>query len=256
MELAKRRLTTRNSRKHRLLRLPPRHARFRKTVQHQATLGGADSIHSPYGTAQRNGCRSFHGSSPPVSKARKSTPGSRQFNAAVRQNLSTLRGTFPLDAMLDSRAPLWNGSLVQGEACRPAWPTKTLSNLLRAGLTALTDHADPGLTWLPSGHARWRQPGVRPLLDEEWDALEGATEANHRDRIAELESETPLWSECDRSRRTELVAQWRKRWRWAASTEDLLERFGGATPPSQAPRMIGHRGSGKTSRPVLNLQST
>ena len=25
--------------------------------------------------------------------------------------------------------------------------------------------------------------------------LEGATEANHRERIAELESETPLWSE-------------------------------------------------------------
>ena len=138
------------------------------------------------------------------------------------------------------------------------WPTKPTveHDLLRAGLTALTDHADPGLTWLPSGHARWRQPGVRPLLDEEWDALEGTTEANHRERIEELESETPLWSECDRSRRTELVAQWRKRWRWATSTEDLLERFGGATPPSQAPRMIGHRGSGKTSRPVLNLQST
>ena len=41
------------------------------------------------------------------------------------------------------------------------WPTKPTveHDLLRAGLTALTDHADPGLTWLPSGHARWRQPG-------------------------------------------------------------------------------------------------
>lgn len=138
------------------------------------------------------------------------------------------------------------------------WPTKPTveHDLLRAGLTALTDHADPELTWLPSGHARWRQPGVRPLLDEEWDALEGATEADHRERIAELESETPLWSECDRTRRTELIAQWRKRWQWTTSIEDLLERFGGATPPSQAPRMIGHRGSGKTSRPVLNHHST
>ena len=138
------------------------------------------------------------------------------------------------------------------------WPTKPAveHDLIRAGMSALTDHADPELTWLPSGHARWRQPGVRPLLEDEWTRLGSATLEDHRAQLAELESETPLWSECDRSRRTELLTQWRERWRWEPSVEDLLEQFGGATPPAFAPRMIGHRGSGKTSRPVLNIQST
>ncbi|DAC56447.1 MAG TPA: hypothetical protein D7I11_00840, partial [Candidatus Poseidoniales archaeon] len=93
-------------------------------------------------------------------------------------------------------------------------------------------------------------------LDGEWTRLGNATQEDHRAQLAELESETPLWSECDRSRRTELLTQWRKRWRWEPTVEDLLGQYDGATPPAFAPRMIGHRGSGKTSRPVLNVQST
>ena len=138
------------------------------------------------------------------------------------------------------------------------WPTKPAveHGLLRAGLSALTDHADPELTWLPSGHARWRQPGLRPLLDEEWRRLEDATKDDHRAQVAELEAATPSWSECDRARRTELLTEWRKRWHWEPSVEELLGQFDAATPPAFAPRTIGHRGSGKTSRPVLDPQST
>ena len=53
------------------------------------------------------------------------------------------------------------------------WPTKPMieHDLLRAGMSALTDHADPSLTWLPSGHARWRRPGLQPLLEAEWSNL-------------------------------------------------------------------------------------
>lgn len=137
------------------------------------------------------------------------------------------------------------------------WPTKPHieHDLLRAGMSALTDYANPQLRWLPSGHARWQQPGLRPLLEEEWTHLETATEENHIDVLRTLENEIPTWAEADQSRRHTLVSQMRTRWRWDATVEEVLSRHAGATPPTYAPRLIGHRGSGKTPRPVLNPQS-
>ena len=137
------------------------------------------------------------------------------------------------------------------------WPTKTWMehDLLRAGLSGLTDHADPHFHWLPSGHARWRQPGLRPLLEDEWAQLKTATQDNHLDLLRRLESEVPTWAEADTPRRRTLVSEMRKRWHWEANVEDLLALYDGATPPSSSPRLIGHRGSGKTPRPVLNPQS-
>ena len=133
------------------------------------------------------------------------------------------------------------------------WPTKPMieHDLLRAGMSALTDHADPSLTWLPSGHARWRRPGLQPLLEAEWSELERVGKADHLDALHTLESTVPTWAECDADRRRALVTEWTQRWRWRSSVEATLERYSGETPPASAPRMIGHRGSGKTARPVL-----
>ena len=133
------------------------------------------------------------------------------------------------------------------------WPTRPGIEhaLLRAGLTALTDYADPALTWLPSNQARWHQPATQPLDEEQWRALEKCEQENHISVVKEFKHLTPTWSEADSSRRRELIEGWRKRWKWTESTEHLLETYSDATPPWPAPRMIGHRGSGKTSRPVL-----
>ena len=137
------------------------------------------------------------------------------------------------------------------------WPTKPHieHRLIRAGLSALTDHADPALTWLPSGHARWRQPGKRPLLEDEWQRLEDVEEEHHLRAVQELEASVPSWADCDASRRRALVEEWRRRWKWRSSVKETLDRFSGETAPASAPRMIGHRGSGKTPRPVLHPQS-
>ena len=138
------------------------------------------------------------------------------------------------------------------------WPTKPNieHQLLRAGMSALTDHADPSLTWLPSGHARWRQPALRPLLEGEWLKLQQATFEHHLDVVKELETEVPRWVECDASRRRSLVKEWSKKWKWDLDEEATLTNHQGATPPASAPKIIGHRGSGKTGRPVLNPHST
>ncbi len=133
------------------------------------------------------------------------------------------------------------------------WPTRPSfeHDLLRAGLTGLTDHADPALTWLPSGHARWVNPGTQPLDEEQWQRLMAAEESNHLDVITELRSEVPTWEECDASRRRDLVTAWARQWSWKQDPDTVLMSSSGATPPWSAPRLIGHRGSGKTSRPVL-----
>jgi hypothetical protein len=62
---------------------------------------------------------------------------------------------------------------------------------------------------------------------------------------------TPLWKECDSTRREMLIREWKARWNWPESVESMLSRYKNATPPWSAPRIIGHRGSGKTSRPVI-----
>jgi len=133
------------------------------------------------------------------------------------------------------------------------WPTRPDIEhaLLRAGLTALTDYADPALTWLPSNQARWVQPATQPLDEEQWQSLENCEVEHHLDVLSEFKDSTPTWSEADPSRRRSLIEAWRKRWKWNESTEELVEKYCDATPPWAAPRMIGHRGSGKTSRPVL-----
>ncbi|MGB1354905.1 MAG: glycerophosphodiester phosphodiesterase [Poseidonia sp.] len=133
------------------------------------------------------------------------------------------------------------------------WPTRPDIEhaLLRAGLTALTDYADPALTWLPSNQARWVQPATQPLDEEQWQSLEKCEVEHHLDVLSEFKDSTPTWSEADPARRRSLIEAWRKRWKWNESTEELLEKYCDATPPWAAPRMIGHRGSGKTSRPVL-----
>ena len=136
------------------------------------------------------------------------------------------------------------------------WPTKPdiEHRLQAAGLTGLTDQADPNLTWLPSGHARWTRPATLPLDEEQRTTLENATKENHLDILKELNANVVPWMECDASSRASLMAMWSKRWQW----QDLPSSIGlpdghaeGSSPPWQAVRLIGHRGSGKTQRPVL-----
>ena len=133
------------------------------------------------------------------------------------------------------------------------WPARPHQehDVLRAGLTALTDLADPAVTTLPGGQARWVQPATKPLTEAQWQRLEETPVSLHKETVDDLLTEAIPWAEADRSHRRALIDSWRRRWHWTTEIEDLLTKFGGSTPPVAAPRLIGHRGSGKTSRPVL-----
>ena len=133
------------------------------------------------------------------------------------------------------------------------WPAELKHEhmLLQAGITGLTDCADPDLTWLPSGHTRWTRPATMPLDAQQQHVLAKATQENHRDVLRQLKEEVVPWSQCDRARRLELVEMWRTQWQWSDTAAAIIERSDSASPPWESVRLIGHRGSGKTSRPVL-----
>lgn len=134
------------------------------------------------------------------------------------------------------------------------WPVKpTLEHsVLNAGLSALTDHSDPALTWLPSGHARWHQPATLPLDEGQQQLLNATDEENHLSVLSELKKETPPWKEADASRRRELLSYWKAKWNWQPSIDEMLTHSTeSVSMPWEFVRMIGHRGSGKTQRPVL-----
>ena len=84
-------------------------------------------------------------------------------------------------------------------------------DLLGAGLSILTDYPNPSMV-LPCGSSRWMRPATMPLSDEQWNDLSKG--------IA-----------------PEDVAPWHE-----ISNEQLGWK---------AVRMIGHRGCGKTARPVI-----
>ncbi len=134
------------------------------------------------------------------------------------------------------------------------WPVtpKIEHSVLNAGLSALTDDGDPECTWLPSGHARWTQPATYPLDKAQQEQLNNATKENHQAILALLKSEAPAWKECDEARKRELLSYWRKKWKWNKSVDALLDfEKQHQSMPWEVVRMIGHRGSGKTKRPVL-----
>ena len=132
------------------------------------------------------------------------------------------------------------------------WPTKPELEhaVLSAGLTALSDHIDPDLTWLPSGKARWFNPATMPLDETQSQILEDATKDQHLSIIEQLKSDVPTWNECDKQRKSELIKFWRKKWNWDIDVEETLAKSTDS-PPWQSIRLIGHRGSGKTPRPVI-----
>ena len=134
------------------------------------------------------------------------------------------------------------------------WPVsaKIEHAVLNAGLSVLTDASDPAMTWLPSGHARWTQPATLPLDETQYMRLKNATKEDHLSVLKSIKNDVTPWMECDVSRKRELLAYWRQRWQWNATVEDLLDfEEKNGSMPWQIVRMIGHRGAGKTKRPVL-----
>jgi hypothetical protein len=107
------------------------------------------------------------------------------------------------------------------------WPARIAHEklILEAGLTALTDDSSPELTHLPDGSPRLTRPASEPLFGGQ---------------------QIP-WNEMSKTDRREMLSSQRKRWNWRRSVDDLMASSGDNQIPWEVPRIIGHRGAGKTN---------
>ncbi len=106
------------------------------------------------------------------------------------------------------------------------WPVRLTHEkaILDAGLTAITDDASPDITHLPDGSPRNPRPASNPMLAGEYIP----------------------WSEMSKSQRREFLSSQRSRWQWNRSIDELLESSAENQIPWEVPRIIGHRGAGKS----------
>ena len=93
-------------------------------------------------------------------------------------------------------------------------------------------------------------PATQPLDESQLELLNSATFDNHQDILHQLSKEVPIWSECDSQRKQAIIDMWQKKWNWEITSKSMDDSS--TSPPWQAVRLIGHRGSGKTPRPVMN----
>ena len=135
------------------------------------------------------------------------------------------------------------------------WPTKPHHEalLMSAGLTALIDDVDPNHTWLETGHARWLRPATKPMTAEQEQTLTSVSQENHLDLLREFERTITPWHELSRSEQSALLDGWRKRWAWSRNIDQLMADIpdDSSSMPWEVRRIIGHRGCGKSPRPVL-----
>ena len=106
------------------------------------------------------------------------------------------------------------------------WPVRVANEkaVLDAGLTALTDDASPEITHLPDGSPRLTRPASEPLFD----------------------GQHIPWHEMTNNSRKEFLSAQRTRWQWSRSIDELVDSSDGNQIPWEVPRIIGHRGAGKT----------
>jgi len=148
-----------------------------------------------------------------------------------RERLTSIRGGYPVY--------VW-----------PA-PYRMEGALIDAGLSAISDSVTDPHPRHVDGRLRWKRMATAPL-DGAMPRV--ASDAEAECKIKELDKDVSPWSELGHEDHRRLLDTWRKRWRWTRTLEDLLADVGegGSTMPWEAVRMVGHRGAGKTPRPVLH----
>ncbi len=130
------------------------------------------------------------------------------------------------------------------------WPSKSNSErmLLDAGLTGLTDDLSPTSVTLESGYARWTKPATQPLTKEQRLELDETPIEQHFTKLNEMKKEVSPWHELSENERFDFISSWKKRWSWERDINSLIKETSKSSLPWEAPRIIGHRGTGKSHK--------
>ena len=124
-------------------------------------------------------------------------------------------------------------------------PLELEDELVQAGISLVTDNMNPDILAKPDGSIRWPRPGSQPL-DEEWRGIfSSASVDEFRDLFMEASESLPTWSELGSKERGDIVTKRGKESYWSG-TEEKWRRDAEGGLPWGCPRIIGHRGAGKT----------
>ena len=124
-------------------------------------------------------------------------------------------------------------------------PIELENKLLEAGISVLTDAANPEIMTLPTEEPRWKRPASQPLNEEWGKKFKKSNKCEHAELIKMAERELPLWSELSKSERIKYLKKWGTKFQWKTiNHNDIL--------PLEAVRLLGHRGCGKTERPIFS----
>ena len=123
--------------------------------------------------------------------------------------------------------------------------------LIDTGLTSVSDSVGDPTPRHVDGRLRWKRMATAPL---DGPMPHVASDDEAEGLLTELDASVAPWHELDTAEHRRHLEAWRKRWGWSRSVDELLDDVheGGTTMPWEAVRMVGHRGTGKTPRPVLH----
>ena len=124
-------------------------------------------------------------------------------------------------------------------------PLRYEDALINAGVSLVSDHMDPTVIEKPGGTPRWPRPASQPL-DSEWrERIGGAPSSEWGDLMDEAASSLPMWPEVSKTRRTGIIEEHARRMLWPGASEKWV-RLSEEGIPWGSPRLLGHRGAGKT----------
>ena len=133
------------------------------------------------------------------------------------------------------------------------WPApyKMEAALIDAGLSLVSDSVTDPRPRHVDGRLRWKRMATAPL---EGAMPQVASDEEAEDMLKEFQKEVTPWNELNRADQRRHLDTWRTRWGWTRTLDELMAEVAedGSTMPWEAVRMVGHRGAGKTPRPVLH----
>jgi hypothetical protein len=133
------------------------------------------------------------------------------------------------------------------------WPApyRMEAALIDAGLSLVSDSVTDPHPRHADGRLRWKRMATAPL---EGKMPQVASDHEAEGLLKELDKDVAPWSELSHQDHRRHLGAWRARWGWTRSVDELMSDVGegGSTMPWEAVRMVGHRGAGKTPRPVLH----
>ena len=124
-------------------------------------------------------------------------------------------------------------------------PLRYEDALINAGVSLVSDHMDPTVIEKPGGTPRWPRPASQPL-DSEWRERIGRAPASEwGDLMDEAASSLPMWPEVSKTRRAGIIEEHARRMLWPGASDKWV-RLSEEGLPWGSPRLLGHRGAGKT----------